>query len=121
MADFAMARRDARSFAELEDVVGLGLGKTGLMRFMELDHGALLRKESGADTPKTVRLVIGNPLIMKAMVKHVPDAGSYARSRFSWMNGQTACISPMTKWPAFSRLTETQRRCRSARDLDSKN
>jgi len=25
-----------------------------------------------------VRLVIGNPLIMKEMVKHVPDAGSYA-------------------------------------------
>jgi uncharacterized protein (DUF302 family) len=25
-----------------------------------------------------VRLVIGNPLIMKQMVEHVPDAGSYA-------------------------------------------
>jgi uncharacterized protein (DUF302 family) len=25
-----------------------------------------------------VRLVIGNPLIMKEMAKHVPDAGSYA-------------------------------------------
>ena len=24
------------------------------------------------------RLVIGNPLIMREMVKHVPDAGSYA-------------------------------------------
>jgi hypothetical protein len=26
----------------------------------------------------SVRLVIGNPLIMKEMVKHVPDAASYA-------------------------------------------
>jgi uncharacterized protein (DUF302 family) len=25
-----------------------------------------------------VRLVIGNPLVMKEMAKHVPDAGSYA-------------------------------------------
>jgi uncharacterized protein (DUF302 family) len=25
-----------------------------------------------------VRLVIGNPLIMQEMAKHVPDAGSYA-------------------------------------------
>ena len=25
-----------------------------------------------------MRFVIGNPLIMKEMVKHVPDAGSYA-------------------------------------------
>ena len=28
--------------------------------------------------PKIVRLVIGNPLVMKEMAKHVPDAGSYA-------------------------------------------
>jgi len=48
------------------------------MVFMELDHGAILRKESGLDTPKMVRLVIGNPLIMKEMAKRVPDAGSYA-------------------------------------------
>jgi uncharacterized protein (DUF302 family) len=45
---------------------------------MELDHGAILRKETGLDTPKIVRLVVGNPLIMKEMAKHVPDAGSYA-------------------------------------------
>jgi hypothetical protein len=48
------------------------------MMFMELDHGAILRKESGLDTPKMVRLVIGNPLIMKEMAKRVPDAGLYA-------------------------------------------
>jgi hypothetical protein len=37
-----------------------------------------VRSESGLDTPKIVRFVIGNPLIMKEMAKHVPDAGSYA-------------------------------------------
>ena len=45
---------------------------------MELDHAAVLRKVTGLDTPKIVRLVIGNPLVMKKMAKHVPDAGSYA-------------------------------------------
>jgi hypothetical protein len=35
-------------------------------------------KETGSNTPKIVRFVIGNPLIMKGMAKHVPDAGSYA-------------------------------------------
>jgi uncharacterized protein (DUF302 family) len=45
---------------------------------MELDHGAILRKETALSTPKIVRLVIGNPLIMKEMAKHVPEAGSYA-------------------------------------------
>jgi uncharacterized protein (DUF302 family) len=29
-------------------------------------------------TPKIIRFLIGNPLIMKEMAKHVPDAGSYA-------------------------------------------
>ena len=48
------------------------------MLFMEFDHGAVVRKSTGRDTPRIVRFVIGNPLIMKEMAKHVPDAGSYA-------------------------------------------
>jgi uncharacterized protein (DUF302 family) len=78
MTEFAEATKGAGTFAELEDVVRRGLGKTGLMLFMELDHGAILRKETGLDRPKIVRLVIGNPLIMKEMAERVPDAGSYA-------------------------------------------
>ncbi len=78
MAEFAKAIRSAPSFAELERALSAALSSIGLMLFMELDHGAILRRESGHDTPKIVRLVIGNPLIMKEMVKHVPDAGSYA-------------------------------------------
>lgn len=78
LAEFANASKGTGPFAELERVVGRNLGKTGLMLFMELDHGAVLRKETGLDTPKIVRLVIGNPLVMKEMAKHVPDAGSYA-------------------------------------------
>src|SRR6266478_6955863 len=78
MAEFAKAVKGAQTFAELEDSVRRGLGETGLMMFMELDHGAILRKETGLDTPRIVRLLIGNPLIMKDMAKHVPDAGSYA-------------------------------------------
>jgi len=78
MAEFARATQSARTFADLEDVVRNGLGKTELMMFMELDLGAILRKETGLDTPRIVRLVIGNPLIMKEMAKRVPDAGSYA-------------------------------------------
>ena len=54
------------------------MGKTGLMLFLEFDHGAVLRKEMGLDKPKIVRLVIGDPLVMKEMAKHIPDAGSYA-------------------------------------------
>jgi len=78
MVEFMKATQDARSFAELEKAVHQGLGRTELMMFMKFDLGMILRKETGLDTPKIVRFVIGNPLIMKDMAKHVPDAGSYA-------------------------------------------
>ena len=78
MVEFVDAIKGARTFAELERAVHRGLGGTGLMMFMELDHGAILRLETGLEVPKIVRLVIGNPLIMKEMARRVPDAGYYA-------------------------------------------
>ena len=79
MADFARSTHEARSFAELKSAVEKGLSNAGLMLFMQLDQGAVLQKEAGQDTPRIIRLLVGNPLIMKEMAKHVPDAGSYAR------------------------------------------
>jgi uncharacterized protein (DUF302 family) len=78
MVEFGKATKAARTFDELESAVQKGLGRTGLMIFMELDLGSILRRETGLDVPKIVRFLIGNPLIMKEMAKHVPDAGSYA-------------------------------------------
>ncbi len=78
MAEFARSTHEARSFAELKSAVEKGLSKAGLMLFMQLDQGVVVRKETGRDVPRIVRLIIGNPLIMKEMAKHVPDAGSYA-------------------------------------------
>jgi uncharacterized protein (DUF302 family) len=78
MADFGRSTREARSFAELKSAVEKGLSKAGLMLFMQLDHGAVIQKETGLETPRIIRFLIGNPLIMKEMAKHVPDAGSYA-------------------------------------------
>src|SRR5712664_4541724 len=78
MAEFVRSTHEARSFAELKSAVEKGLSKAGLMLFMQLDQGAVVRKETDGETPRIVRLLIGNPLIMKEMAKHVPDAGSYA-------------------------------------------
>jgi uncharacterized protein (DUF302 family) len=78
MAEFGRSTHEARSFGELKSAVEKGLSKVGLMLFMQLDHGAIVRQETGHQTPKMIRFVIGNPLIMKEMAKHVPDAGSYA-------------------------------------------
>ena len=78
MVEFFRTTRATNSFPDLERVVQRGLGRTDLMLFAEFDLGDILRRESGSRTPRIIRLVIGNPLIMKEMVKHVPDAGSYA-------------------------------------------
>jgi uncharacterized protein (DUF302 family) len=68
----------AKTYAELERVVQKAAGPSGIMEFTRFDMGLVLRKESGLDKPHILRLVIGNPLIMKEMAKHVPDAASYA-------------------------------------------
>ena len=78
MAEFGRSTSEANSFAELKRAVEKGLSGAGLMLFMQLDHGAVVRKQTGRDTPRIIRFVIGNPLIMMEMAKHVPDAGSYA-------------------------------------------
>jgi uncharacterized protein (DUF302 family) len=78
MVEFFKATRATNSFPDLERVVKSGLGRTDLMLFAEFDLGNILRRETGSKLPKIIRLVVGNPLIMKEMVKHVPDAGSCA-------------------------------------------
>lgn len=78
MAQFWSSTQQARTVSELENSIQKALGRTGLMSFVQFDHGAIVRKAAGRDKPRIVRLVIGNPLIMQEMAKHVPDAGSYA-------------------------------------------
>ena len=63
---------------EMEKVVQAALGPSGFMEFARFDHGGVVHKEESGDYRKVFRLVVGNPLIMREMVKHVSDAGSYA-------------------------------------------
>ena len=78
MVAFAKRTAAAPTFPDFESIVREGLGKTGLMLFMELDHGAVIRKATDRDEPRMVRLIVGNPLIMQQMARRVPDVGSYA-------------------------------------------
>ena len=68
----------AQSFEEYARVVNDAVGASDLMEFIRFDPGAVLRKDPAAKAFKMVRIVAGNPLIMKQMAEHVPDAGSYA-------------------------------------------
>ena len=107
IVEFMNAMHASHTFAEFESVVHKQLGATGLMMFMKFDHGAIIRKETGLNTPKIMRYVIGNPLIMKEMAKHVPDAGAYAPVTILVDDGLMACIYHMTRWPVFYLRIET--------------
>ena len=48
-------------FAELRSAVEKGFSKLGLMLFMQLDHGAILRKETGHESPKMIRWIVAKP------------------------------------------------------------
>ena len=78
MNAFHEAIAAAATVAELEAVVHQAIGPSDLMEFARFDAGEVLRKERGAGGPKILRLVVGNPLIMKEMAKKVPDAAAYA-------------------------------------------
>jgi uncharacterized protein (DUF302 family) len=78
MSVFQSEMMAAKTFAELEGIVRKALGPSGFMEFIRFNLGAVLRKESGQSTPKMLRFVIGNPLVMKELAKQVPDAASYA-------------------------------------------
>ena len=78
MSTFQSDMGATKNFAELESLVQRALGPSGFMEFVRFNLGAVLRKESGREKPKILRFVIGNPLVMKEMAKHVSDAASYA-------------------------------------------
>ncbi len=78
MNAFHSAVAAATTVTDLEAVVQGAIGSSDLMEFVRFDAGELLRKERDGQGPKILRLVVGNPLIMKEMAKTVPDAASYA-------------------------------------------
>lgn len=78
MDAFHRALAAATTVAELEALVRRAIGSSELMEFARYDAGEVLRKGRGGAGPKILRLVVGNPLIMKEMVTAVPDAAAYA-------------------------------------------
>src|SRR5207237_1163488 len=76
MAEFVKSTQEAKSATDLEVAIQPVLGRTGLMLFVEFDQGMILRKDTDRHGSRIIRLVVGNPLIMKETAKHVPDAGS---------------------------------------------
>lgn len=63
---------------DLEQMIHAATGPSWLMQFMRFDLGEIVRKERGDSAPRSLRYLIGIPLIMKQMLERLPDAGSYA-------------------------------------------
>ena len=78
MKAFHSAIAAATTVDDLEKVVQGAIGSSDLMEFVRFDAGDVLRKERNGQGPKILRLVVGNPLIMKEMARTVPDAAAYA-------------------------------------------
>jgi uncharacterized protein (DUF302 family) len=78
MIAFRKNLSSAQNQEEMAKVVNAVTQPNGLMEFTRFDLGEVLRKDNGGKGPRILRIVAGNPLIMKEMVKHVVDAGSYA-------------------------------------------
>jgi uncharacterized protein (DUF302 family) len=78
MVEFTAKVAAAKTFEEMQNVINESVSRIGLMEFMRLDHGAILAKAGVDGDPKSVRVIMGNPLIMQSMARLVPDAGSYA-------------------------------------------
>jgi uncharacterized protein (DUF302 family) len=79
-----------------------------------------VRKGTGLNTPKIVRYVIGNPLIMKEMAKHVPDAGAYAPVTILVDERPDGVHISYDKMASFLAPYRNSDALTVARDLDSK-
>jgi hypothetical protein len=78
MGEFPAKMAAAQTYEEMQTVVRGSISEIGLMEFMRLDQGAVIAKAGVDGDPKSIRLIMGNPLIMQSMARLVPDAGSYA-------------------------------------------
>jgi uncharacterized protein (DUF302 family) len=110
----------AETESELEDAVNQALGPTGLIEFNRFNLGEVLRKEQGAQAPQIVRLLVGNPLIMKQMVRFVPDAGSYAPVTILIDQRADGVHVSYDTMSSFLAVYGSERASLVARDLDAK-
>jgi uncharacterized protein (DUF302 family) len=78
MPEFWKQIAAAGSWQDVEHAIRAAVGRSGFMEFTRFNHGQFVQKEKGTPAPQILRLVLGNPLIMRQMAQHVADAGSYA-------------------------------------------
>jgi uncharacterized protein (DUF302 family) len=120
MAAFRSDVTSTKTYAELQDIIQKAVGPSGLMEFARFDLGDILRRKLGERASKSVRLVVGNPVIMAQMVEHVPDAGSYAPVTILVDERPDGVHLSYDKMASFLSPYGSAEALRVAQDLDSK-
>jgi uncharacterized protein (DUF302 family) len=96
------------------------VGGADLMQFLRLDLGAVLRKDPAAKAYKIVRIIAGNPLIMKQMTESVPDAGSYAPVTILVYEREDGVHVSYDTMASHLAVYGNEKALKVARDLDAK-
>jgi uncharacterized protein (DUF302 family) len=120
MAAFSRELAAATSFSELQELVRNVVGSADLMEFMRLDLGGPLRLDPAVKAYKIVRIIAGNPLIMKQMVEHVPHAGSYAPVTILVYESHDGVHITYDKMESFLAPYQNAAALAVAQDLDAK-
>jgi uncharacterized protein (DUF302 family) len=111
---------EAATFEEFSSVIHSAVGSADLMEFMRLDLGSAIGRDPSAKAYKIVRIIAGNPLIMKQMVEHAPDAGSCAPiTILVYEQGDGAHISYDTMASHLA-SSNSEKALQVAKDLDAK-
>jgi uncharacterized protein (DUF302 family) len=121
--DMAILRRQmtaAATHSALEEVVRGAVGSSDLMEFVRLDMGEVLRKPPAAKVSPNLRLLVGNPIIMRQMAEHVPDAASYAPVTILIDERTDGVHLSYDRMASFLVSYQNPEALRVARDLDAK-
>jgi uncharacterized protein (DUF302 family) len=111
---------EAPTFKEYASIIRGAVGSADLMEFLRLDLGAALQKDPAVKAYKIVRIIAGNPLIMKQMTEHVPDAGSYAPVTILVYEREGGVHVSYDTMASYLASSENEAALQVARELDTK-
>lgn len=120
MRSFAKNLDAAKTFQEIEQIVREATGPSELMEFTRMNLGAVLRNRLRRETGRSMRFLIGNPVIMSSMLEHVPDAGSYAPVTILIDERTDGVHLSYDRMASFLASNQSPEALKIARDLDSK-
>ena len=90
------------------------------MEFVRFNLGDVLMKRFGTQAGKSIRVVVGNPVTMSSMTRHVPDAGSYAPVTILIDERTDGVHLTYDSMESFLESYKDEEALKVARDLDKK-